>query len=98
MKIGAYLPAVVLVSTAMLFSGLGEWVQARWVEIPTEKESTISLRWSSRKRPVLPALLIVVFTHLDGVLLFCAITNSWINSHKPVCLSLFLLSALLTRD
>lgn len=87
MKIGSYLPAAVLVSTAMLFSGLGEWVKARWVETTDssdEKESKTSIQWTSRKRPVLPAVLIVVGTHLAGVLLFYSITSPWVNANKPV--------------
>ncbi|KAI0688253.1 Gaa1-domain-containing protein [Cytidiella melzeri] len=87
MKIGSYLPAAVLVSTAMLFSGLGEWVQARWVEIPDvpgEKVAAVGTRWTSRKRPVLPALLIVVGTHLAGVLLFYSVTSSWVTSNKNI--------------
>ncbi|KAI0345368.1 Gaa1-domain-containing protein [Trametopsis cervina] len=90
MKIGSYLPGAVLVSTAMLFSGLGEWVRGRWVlvpEAPTDKDlatDNSALKWTTRRRPVLPALLIVAGTHLTGVLLFYLITREWVTSNKAV--------------
>lgn len=91
MKIGSYLPAAVLVSTAMLFSGLGEWAQARWVQetdVQDDKDkdgaSEPGTRWVQRRRPVLPALLLVVATHLNGLLLFALITIPWVSKHKLV--------------
>ncbi|KAI0336516.1 Gaa1-domain-containing protein [Cubamyces sp. BRFM 1775] len=38
MKIGSYLPSAILVGTAMLFTGLGEWVGAGWTFVPGESE------------------------------------------------------------
>lgn len=94
MKIGSYLPAAVLVSTAMLFSGLGEWVRARWTqapEAPTEKNESnspavarIPIRWVSRSRPVAAALLVVASTHCAGVALFYLMTTRWVTSSKQV--------------
>ncbi|KAI0086173.1 Gaa1-domain-containing protein [Irpex rosettiformis] len=87
MKIGSYLPAPVLVSTAMLFSGLGEWARARWAEEPVgpdekEREPGLGTQWVQRKRPVLPAILFVIGTHLNGVLLFCLIASPWASRNK----------------
>ena len=96
MKIGSYLPAPILVSTAMLFSGLGEWTQARWVQeadVPDEKgnESAPGARWVQRKRPVLPALVLALITHLNGALLFSFLVgNSWITAHRNVSTKSFL--------
>lgn len=94
MKIGSYLPSAVLVSTAMLFSGLGEWSRARWVQVEEISEKTkatqddqlgvihevTARRWVSRRRPVLGALLLMVATHLMGVVLFCVTTQGWAHS------------------
>ncbi|KAN0076921.1 Gaa1-like, GPI transamidase component domain containing protein [Tylopilus felleus] len=39
MKIGSFLPSAVLVGVAMIFLGLGQWVEAGWVrESPTESQ------------------------------------------------------------
>ena len=89
MKIGSYLPSAVLISTAMLFGGLGEWVKARWViktEPDTEKPElpSASIKWASRRRPVLPALLVMITTHLAGVALFYLRTRSWFIEHQDV--------------
>lgn len=94
MKIGTYLPAAVLVSTAMLFSGLGEWARARWIqvpELPTDKSeknapATTDVRtlWAPRSRPVASALLVMAGTHLAGVTLFSCMTQSWVVSHRHV--------------
>ena len=97
MKIGSYLPAAVLVSTAMLFGGLGEWVNARWIQVseppiekgeggPTGQNRT---RWVSRSRPVSTALLVIAGTHLAGVILFYSLTNSLVTSRKQVSERLF---------
>lgn len=100
MKIGSYLPTAVLVSTAMLFSGLGHWVEARWV-IKTEKvdhsekgqqpadvrKSPAQVKWLSRRRHVLPALSIQIATHLVGVALFYVYTRPWFLSRQEVSVS-----------
>ena len=91
MKIGSYLPSAVLISTAMLFGGLGEWVTARWVAVrpPEEKISRPAdvltpVQWTTRRRPILPALSIVIATHLVGALLFYLSTRSWFIHSQDV--------------
>lgn len=94
MKIGSYLPSAVLVSTAMLFSGLGEWVQARWIvntktdpaskDIKAESTQGPSIEWISRRRPVLRTLLIMIATHFMGIVLFYLRTRVWFIAHEEV--------------
>lgn len=92
MKIGTFLPSAVLVSTAMLFGGLGEWVDARWVETlnvsdemeEKDGESPKPTKWVTRRRPVIPALSIVVATHALGTLLFYLLTCPWIVEYQQV--------------
>ncbi|KAJ3545014.1 hypothetical protein NM688_g5678 [Phlebia brevispora] len=96
MKIGSYLPSAVLVSTAMLFSGLGEWVKARWVAKsetePSSKDAKSEdihalaspVKWVSRPRPVLPALSIMITTHLVGIVLFYLRTQVWFMDNQWV--------------
>ncbi|RPD66113.1 Gaa1-domain-containing protein [Lentinus tigrinus ALCF2SS1-7] len=88
MKIGSYLPSVILVGTAMLFSGLGEWVNAGWTlasppplggDEKTEKASAHT-SWVQRPRPVLQAVSIMAATHLLGVLLFYALNSGLVPS------------------
>ncbi|KDQ60997.1 hypothetical protein JAAARDRAFT_125289 [Jaapia argillacea MUCL 33604] len=109
MKIGTYLPSAVLISVALLFGGLGEWVNAGWVARPAfpsdEKSKDIlagptqlplKSRWTRRSRPVLPVLSIICFTHATGLLLFFLLTKSWVLDHLPVMSPiLFLLVSLL---
>ncbi|PSR75390.1 hypothetical protein PHLCEN_2v9148 [Hermanssonia centrifuga] len=96
MKIGSYLPSVVLLSTAMLFGGLGEWAKARWIqtsdiasEKPVKEVGAVSqertpVKWIARRRPVLPAVLIVIATHLLGVLLFYIRTREWFITNQDI--------------
>lgn len=80
MKIGMFIPSAIVVSVAMLFKGLGEWVTAGWVyEISeaslkgnndTEAPNPAKGTWRNRRRPLLSALTIVVVTHVLGVLVF----------------------------
>ena len=97
MKIGSYLPSAVLVSTAMLFSGLGNWVEARWIaKVPRadhpEKDkqpadargAPAQVKWLSRRRHVLPALSIQIVTHLLGVALFYVHTRPWFIAQQTV--------------
>ena len=97
MKIGSYLPSAVLISTAMLFGGLGEWVNARWT-LRIEAESTAEKvvpesttrplpplrKWSTRRRPVLPAVFIIIGTHLLGSALFYVLTTSYFIANEQV--------------
>lgn len=96
MKIGSYLPSAVLVSTAMLFGGLGEWVKARWIAKVDDEPSADKLKadhanelppstkWVSRRRPVLPVLSIMIGTHVAGAALFYLLTRSWFIVHGEV--------------
>lgn len=110
LKIGSYLPSAVLVSTAMLFSGLGEWVNARWVvrvepqyqtkdaksEIEGSTEAKPSVQWIARRRPILPVLLIIIMTHLLGIALFYLRTRAWFISSQEVSLAHIQFWSLLT--
>ena len=81
MKIGKFLPSAVLVGVAMMFSGLGHWVEAGWVQemVYQEKDGSvhqinhgerIQMKWRTRRRPVLPPVFTVVSTHTIGLLSF----------------------------
>ncbi|GJE90712.1 Gaa1-domain-containing protein [Phanerochaete sordida] len=83
MKIGAFLPAPVLVGTAMLVGGMGAWAAARWArqgraqgqaEKREEGRDVPAARWIERPRPVAPALSVIVYTHALGIALFCLCT------------------------
>ncbi|KAI0721113.1 Gaa1-domain-containing protein [Cerioporus squamosus] len=90
MKIGSYLPSVILVGTAMLFSGLGEWVNAGWMLAApplgsNEKLDKVPLEgpgatWVQRPRPVLQAVSIMAATHLLGVVLFYIVSSKLVNA------------------
>ncbi len=100
MKIGSYLPSVVLLSTAMLFGGLGEWTKARWIqtsdmasekpvkEVSAGPQERTPVKWIARRRPVLPAVLIMIATHLLGVLFFYIRTREWFITNQDVSHSL----------
>ncbi|OAX36668.1 Gaa1-like GPI transamidase component [Rhizopogon vinicolor AM-OR11-026] len=80
LKIGMFLPSAILVSVAMLFKGLGEWVDAGWVREVSEvslkgtgsleKEPKTKDTWRNRRRPMLSVLITMVATHVLGVLVF----------------------------
>ncbi|KAG1756647.1 Gaa1-like protein [Suillus paluster] len=90
MKIGKFLPSAILVSVAMLFKGLGEWVNAGWVcEVsgtslkgnetePTPAKST----WRNRRRPLLSALIIMMATHVLGVLVFNLVCSQYFDENR----------------
>jgi len=93
LKIGSFLPSAILVSVAMMFAGLYEWVNAAWTldDAPTvmitEKASTKDKpKWIRRRRPVLHALGILIATHFLGLLVFCAITTSLFAKYWSVSL------------
>ena len=92
MKIGMYLPSAILVGTAMLFTGLGEWVNAGWIREAAplsekaEKTSAHSdVKWTTRHRPVLPAVSIMLGTHLLGVVLFYLLSNRFVSTLTSRC-------------
>jgi len=75
-KIGNYLPSAVVISTAMLFSGLRSWVQAGWVEVPVPgSKAGQTMKWEHRSRPSLQAVLIILATHAWGAPLY--FISSW---------------------
>lgn len=88
MKIGSYLPSAILVGTAMLFSGLGEWVNAGRTHVAdplgSGKSEKAQLnagasKWTTRPRPVLQAVSIMVATHLLGVVLFYILSSRLVS-------------------
>lgn len=87
-KIGNYLPSAVVISTAMLFSGLRSWVQAGWVEVPVsggkgeQAGAGQTMKWEQRSRPSLQAVLIILVTHAWGVPLY--FISSWSALHRLV--------------
>jgi glycosylphosphatidylinositol transamidase len=96
LKIGNYLPSAILVAAALMFGGLGEWVNAGWVEVededlPAEKakpaDVTLASRrkWVPRGRDLLDAFMVVVASHLVGLTLFVVITRAWFDISKLVC-------------
>lgn len=94
LKIGSFLPSAVLVSVAMMFSGLFEWVNAAWIpdDAPTEiterKLDMIKARDNPklvrRRRPALQALVILIATHVLGLVLFSTITTSFFLKHRAM--------------
>ncbi|KAI0831285.1 Gaa1-domain-containing protein [Trametes gibbosa] len=94
MKIGSYLPSAILVGTAMLFTGLGVWVDAGWTSaeslaaIDTKSEKVALQRagkmWRRRHRPVLQPVVIMVITHVLGVLLFLLVSSSWYATNPKI--------------
>ena len=89
MKIGMFLPSAILVGTAMLFSGLGEWVNAGWLltsaalEDDDEKSKRASQpmekKWVRRDRPVFDAVTVMVSTHIMGYILFEAVSRKLVS-------------------
>jgi GPI-anchor transamidase subunit GAA1 len=71
MKIGSYLPPVVMISVAMMFAGLRCWVDAAWIQVSADHPQFAgNLIWKRRSRPVSKAILVVAVTHAAGLLLF----------------------------
>ncbi|KAI5114767.1 hypothetical protein M0805_005007, partial [Coniferiporia weirii] len=77
LKIGHFLPSVIMISIATMFKGLSVWVDAGWrkeeredtgekEKPPTDDSRT---EWVSRSRPVLDALFVMLATHAVGALL-----------------------------
>ncbi|KAK0210867.1 Gaa1-like protein [Desarmillaria ectypa] len=81
LKIGLYLPSAILISVAMMFTGLSLWVEAGWTA--SEDEKSIDKKWTRRKRPVLHVLAIMISAHLLGATMFFLVNTklffrSWI--------------------
>ncbi|KAJ7632813.1 Gaa1-like protein [Roridomyces roridus] len=104
LKIGSFLPSAVLISVAMMFSGLKVWSDAAWISEPhSEKKEGIT--WVQRSRPVIPVLCIMLSHHVLGGLLFTALTSSWFSHSQTIAsvlifvvLSALPLSALLVHS
>jgi GPI-anchor transamidase subunit GAA1 len=90
LKIGKYLPSPILISVAMMFAGLRHWVDAAWSFTPTpetKKNNSASVssgQWTRRKRPVILPLLIILTTHLAGLVLHNLISSSWLINNQTV--------------
>lgn len=101
LKIGFWIPSVVILSVAMMFSGLHEWVNAAWylseVQENDSKEQQTQTQptqvWKQRSRPVLMALSVMGITHLAGVLLFYVIKSPWTVSNYEVRCCRYLLTS-----
>lgn len=82
MKIGSFLPAPVLVSTAMLFGGMGAWAAARWTKEERMagkiEDGSPEENWVERSRPIVPALFVIIYTHALGAVLFYLCSRPWI--------------------
>ena len=95
LKIGSFLPGAVLVSIAMMFAGLYEWVNAGWMPddapavITKEKPESVNVQDTpksiKRRRPVVKPLGILIATHVLGLVLFYIITTSFFVDHQMVC-------------
>lgn len=101
-KIGNYLPSAVVISTAILFSGLRSWVQAGWIEVPVpgSKEGQTrggqTMKWERRSRPSLQTVLIILATHACGLPLY--FISSWPTLPRSVRMSSILFFQRLTRS
>ncbi len=88
MKIGSYLPSVILISVAMMFRGLRCWVDAGWKhDHPSKNNDSPSpnvITWSKRTRPVLHVLATMLATHLLGIALFFTARSSWFLGDQKV--------------
>ncbi|KXN92216.1 Glycosylphosphatidylinositol anchor attachment 1 protein [Leucoagaricus sp. SymC.cos] len=88
MKIGSYLPSVILISVAMIFRGLRCWVDARWhCDRPPHKKddhSPQTIVWLTRSRLVISALGAMLLTHCLGALLFFATRSSLFIDHQKL--------------
>ncbi|KZP12615.1 Gaa1-domain-containing protein [Athelia psychrophila] len=95
LKIGAFLPSAVLVSVAMMFVGLGEWVRAGWVRGPDRvaEKAGSEVEWLKRRRPLMKPLGIVLGTHVFGAGVFGAL-NAFADHHSLLTPVVFLVSAL----
>jgi glycosylphosphatidylinositol transamidase len=85
MKIGSYLPSVILVSVSMMFGGFGEYVSSGWTQV----RSGDKLEWQRRVRPVLTALGIMAHTHFAGwtalILLRSLAPTDYLVVRAPSC-------------
>ena len=106
LKIGKYLPSAVLIGTALMFGGLGEWVNAGWTQAVEDDEGDEKkdadpegpkVKWIRRRRDVLPVLGIMCATHGVGAILFTALSSTWFMKNQTVCHTALLLSITFTE-
>ncbi|KAF7440683.1 Glycosyl phosphatidyl inositol protein transamidase complex subunit [Pleurotus ostreatus] len=93
LKIGLFLPSAILISVAMMFSGLKIWTDAGWVrdDSPTDnKTNSPQEQWTTRKRPVLSVLRVMISTHIIGALVFWLITRSVVINSQSLLALIFL--------
>jgi glycosylphosphatidylinositol transamidase len=82
-KIGFYLPSAVIISTSMMFGGLGVWVRAGWRQVATEKPGSM-IQWERRTRPAVRAISIMVVTHIAGLCLFFLVSSKTYLENQTV--------------
>ena len=75
LKIGHYLPAVLLISVGTMFNALALWVDAGWREELGEK----SAEWVRQGRSVLEPMEAMLVAHAMGLLAFYLFNNGWVN-------------------
>jgi len=103
LKIGSYLPSVVLVATALMFGGLREWVSAGWVELEDAHpppgngkavgvDFTSEKKWVRRRRDLLDAFIVMAASHLIGLSLFGVIFQGWFDILRQLVCSSVLVS------
>ncbi len=76
LKIGHYLPSVIVISVAMMFGGLKQWVNAGWRQ--REASEGLNIKWERRPRQVLEALLLMLATHIFGGSVFLLASKGWL--------------------
>ncbi|KAF5373639.1 hypothetical protein D9758_000664 [Tetrapyrgos nigripes] len=93
LKIGSFLPSAVLVSVAMMFGGLKEWVDSAWAQEHSDDKSAGAQTWTRRPRPVLRTLTIMIATHFWGLAIYLLMTSRWsLHSSAGLPLTLILSS------
>ena len=85
LKIGHYLPSVILISVATMFGGLRAWVNAGWKKTVSQTkdkgqkfiDTEDTFEWETQRRPVLDSLLVMLATHTLGGLIFLSFYSNW---------------------
>ncbi|KAI0321662.1 Gaa1-domain-containing protein [Amylostereum chailletii] len=82
LKIGMYLPSAILVGAALMFGGLGAWVQSGWIEVLDEDicvegktvvQPSPQKKWVRRSRGFLDVFVLSSCTYHLGVILFAVL-------------------------
>lgn len=89
LKIGTYLPGAIIISVALMFGGLYEWVNAGWSYDTVTKEVdgkvlTKQSKWTRRERPILIVHLAVIVFLEFGLVLFLEITTPSFMKNQSV--------------